>query len=705
MATERMWKITIVGGPENGNEYSFPADKTVLIGRSHYREVDTKKYAALQLDKEHTDVSGKHLELFVKDGEAFVRNVSERSVTLLNDEKVRLKECARVQVGDTITLGRTVRVRLDEIPVDPPRQEDPETGETRFFGPAALDFAPVVPEEEANPAPEIDSPSDGAEDLTVDELDSGYDPAPEPSEGSEGIPPAPVQTPSPPVVESTPSKENVRSSARPDVTSTEVSETGLPENLSSIQTAKKVELSPSGEPTRRFPSPITGLGPPIFIRQEKQDDAGATDFIPSVTDPPDQPSAPSSTDKFPTGDVTNIFGEGKPRGDGPSGPSDNEDVTRPFIPGDHPPDDDRPTPPPPPPEVLNEIIDAIDRKRRLRRVVMGVVVGLVFVGVGFWWYLTRPGGEAGLSYPEPIHEFGLRDESGELLLKVDYPWNKNADVSIAAGSNGVTVVSAMGRNRDVPYYLQLETHADPEELKIGLEESVARWFKRTEEAGNGFSFDERMKQEVESKFFEDVYPGSCQEESLYGVRFVQFEYKRTRGGDAQVWQGIGIYFRCGDTVYLLRREMPETFWARGGYYLKIDSNLAIYKRFTEAYWESPGLSSLQMTDATVDELIRSSRNSLGKNRPSEWISVRQAIDSVLVRSWDKNPDVRYRAMELLSQFREKLSVFYYQEYNAFQTAKDNRDEKKMGRILQDVKSIFSNRDERYFSLVGNGEVW
>ena len=63
-----VWKITIVGGSSNGMDYSFPADREVLVGRS----------SKVDLKLSEGDVSGRHLKLAVSDGVAMVYNLSAR---------------------------------------------------------------------------------------------------------------------------------------------------------------------------------------------------------------------------------------------------------------------------------------------------------------------------------------------------------------------------------------------------------------------------------------------------------------------------------------------------------------------------------------------------------------------------------------------------------------------------------------------------
>ena len=63
------------------------------------------------------------------------------------------------------------------------------------------------------------------------------------------------------------------------------------------------------------------------------------------------------------------------------------------------------------------------------------------------------------------------------------------------------------------------------------------------------------------------------------------------------------------------------------------------------------------------------------------------------------------AMTCLRQYREILKTFYWGKYNAYQNAKDNRDERKMRRLRMDVQMVFGDPNERYYDLVNGGEVW
>ena len=78
---------------------------------------------------------------------------------------------------------------------------------------------------------------------------------------------------------------------------------------------------------------------------------------------------------------------------------------------------------------------------------------------------------------------------------------------------------------------------------------------------------------------------------------------------------------------------------------------------------------------------------------------------MLASSWRGDSRTREAAESCLRQFRETLRVFYWQKYNAYVNAKDNLQDKKALRFRKDAEMVFRNRDERYYFLIANGEVW
>ena len=361
---------------------------------------------------------------------------------------------------------------------------------------------------------------------------------------------------------------------------------------------------------------------------------------------------------------------------------------------------------------LMALRERLELRRRRRRAVVALGFAVVLAMLSGLWFASRSDSETErMSFPlnaegrPDIAKYSIKDGQGQTFVEVDYPRDDGMSVTESPDGRGVAVVSSMGRDRDVPFFLQFEAVSRSEELELDLLSSVRAWMDRAEESGAGYVFDLKAKEELRYRFFEDVFGGCCQTRSLYGVKFVALDYKRTwADSENTLWHGVLIYFRLGDTAYIHRREIPESSWARGRNRIEDDPNIALYSGFIDSYWESPGLAGLPIERKTP-ELMESVRGILAKDRASDWRYAKREIDAILVKTWRTDPKTRDLAAGCLRQFREILRTYYYGKYNAFETARENRDEKRMARLRRDAAMVFDDPDERYYHLVANGEVW
>lgn len=350
-----------------------------------------------------------------------------------------------------------------------------------------------------------------------------------------------------------------------------------------------------------------------------------------------------------------------------------------------------------------------EARRKKKHASFGGLILVVSAALAAVWFLTKTSKDVNMSIPlrpdgkPDIATYAIRDTNSDILLKVDFPRDPGMSVTVSPDSNGVSVVSCMGRERDVPFFLKIESLRAEDELRKDLVQSARDWIARAEASGSGYVFDMRVKEELKFEFFEDVFPGSCQKLSLYGVKFVTFDYKRT-WPDGELWHGVLIYFRRGDTAFVHRREIPERYWVRGSYRILQDPNIAVYANFIDSYWESPGLDNLPM-DRSIPSMMASIEDVLSKERASDWPFARRELDAILVKTWRTDGKTRERAEGYLRQFRELLRTFYYGKYNAYQTAKDNGNERRMARFRADVTMVFQDPNERFYHLVSNGGIW
>lgn len=594
-----IWRLTAIGGAENGMSFELSADREMLVGRTHSADVRLTE----------GDVSGRHLRIFTRDGVPMVVSDTKTSTTQLNGRELGNGEEAVVAAGDVLSLGKRIRLRIDEAPasVASASPEDSVTGATRWT------------------ESEFSVPVATLQEETVATRFADMD-------------------------------ETVALGATASFASSPV--LGQDETIAtSFHSTGHREMSLPAETTVSD----TGHGGFATLDSAMANDDGETEVLGGSYDFNDEGKTVAAE--------TQVA----------------------------------------PAELIEELRRKDMRKQKGRRAFVALAMA-VFAGfMVALWFLTRSDVEAdSMAFPKKpdgspdVARYFLKDDSGRNLLYVDYPRNPKMSITESPDGAGVSVVSFMGRDRDVPFFLQIDAQKRPEELEIDLMTSLKRWFSRMEASGQGLIFDERMKDEVRQQFFEDVYPTCCElPNCLYGVKFVRFDYKRARSDAGKdVWHGVALYFRLGDTVYVHRREIPEFYWARGGYRIMKDPNIAIFSNFTESYWESPGISDLPVNKSSA-ELMAIVRASLAKERASDWRFVKKSIDALLVKSWRNDPKTRDLALGCLRQFRDVLKVYYYQKYNAYANAKSNRFDKKAVKVRQDAEMVFDDKFERYYYLMGD----
>ena len=565
------WRFTVIGGAENGNDYSFPPDRPVLVGRSRATDVRLSE----------PDVSGRHVEFAFENGEAVMRVLSRFSLRL-NANELRTGQQTTVRAGDSISIGVRLRLRVDAVPRRPEAAEAERTTD-------AADFAPMARLEESSRA--VSGGSAAAEARSAD-----------------------VET----------------VAATSDV----------------------------GTFATRVPDDGT------FATRVPDDGAFAT-------------RAPDGFGNAEEDETTGSDGAGVTR-ELETRPASLEEIL-----------------------ALKQALARKNKRHKLSYLLLFVLFAAFLVAVVLLTGVCRETDR--MSIPRlsngeyDLHKWIYRDEGGQPLLYVEYPGNDNLSFESLPGSNGVQVLSYMGRERDVPFFLQLEIVDRPSELRMGLEESVRAWTRRTEESGLKCMFDENELVSLSPLFFEDVYSSSCEEQTLYGVRFVRLEYKRP-WPNGEFYHGVLIYFRRGSTVFTLRREIPDGMWVRGGRQLLDEPNLAVFANFSRSYWESPGEKDLPLEESVADLLARADA-ALSTRRASGWQAAKKDLDAALIKTWDDNPKSRDVIMAKLASYREILRVFYNERQNKYETPRSVGDERGMQAIRRDCLHIFQDKSERYWWLV------
>lgn len=350
----------------------------------------------------------------------------------------------------------------------------------------------------------------------------------------------------------------------------------------------------------------------------------------------------------------------------------------------------------------------LDRARAVRRWRFGAGIVLVLLALLGVWLVTgsrrhvsdaegpfRPDGE-----PD-IAEWEVVNADGDLEMVLEYPRDDRMSVSVSPDSNAVDVVSFLGIDRDVPFRLEFRRWRDPSELQLSLEDSFARRVRA--DSAEGMSFESGASG-PQGEFFDSVFPGYCEAKSQRGVRFVRATF--TRSAQHELWHGVALCLRNGDWVYQLRTEIPDIYWKRGGYRLTGEPHLALFKRFSEGHWDSPGRGGVVSEKFSDDVLLQSVKRELASERSAAWPAVEAQIDTLLVRTWGEKPVMQKMALAHYRAFLDRLTRFYNERRLAFRTARANGDEKRMRTVFADVKAVFGPmaRDRRS-TLVYDPEVW
>ena len=82
------------------------------------------------------------------------------------------------------------------------------------------------------------------------------------------------------------------------------------------------------------------------------------------------------------------------------------------------------------------------------------------------------------------------------------------------------------------------------------------------------------------------------------------------------------------------------------------------------------------------------------------------IDTLLAMTWGKQTPNAKSAREFNDAFLSRKTAFYNERYLAYESARLNGDEKRMRRVFEDIRDMFSmlKRERRYYKI-NDPEVW
>lgn len=328
-------------------------------------------------------------------------------------------------------------------------------------------------------------------------------------------------------------------------------------------------------------------------------------------------------------------------------------------------------------------------QKRRRKIVLGTGItlmililagGYVFSQLQLENPVTWPGEVSGI-YNEGEHRMEIGD-GGKCL--VYYP-KMQATIEKNVG-NSCEVMTALGKNLDVPFHLVFTVTDVPDGFRTTRKQSFDLWRKKVSEE-MGFAFLEEPKQ--------DFY---CPEES--GFPYYRLQYTRR---DKNIrWQGYASYMRYQDKELVLLREVPVSHFWRSDRVLQSFGAFVVSPTMVGRYWEIPE----KRVEGDSTRLLQRAAMELRKHiAVTVWDDLDSILRTLLCRAYENNDEVLISAVVPLWQdFREKQQIWYSQCCLAYQTYQTANDKEGMNRILNECLRHFPSPDDhRHVKIMKN--IW
>ena len=326
------------------------------------------------------------------------------------------------------------------------------------------------------------------------------------------------------------------------------------------------------------------------------------------------------------------------------------------------------------------------QKRRKKLVLgTGILLALLILGGGYVLSVlelenpvTGPGEVSGV-YNDG--EFRTEIEPGGKCL-VYYP--KMSATVVKTDGNNCEVMTALGKNLDVPFHLVLTVTPVPDGFRTTRKKSFDNWRKRVSEQ-QGFAFLEDPAQ--------DFYrPTEC------GFPYYRIPY--TRRDKNFRWQGYASYMRYQDREIVLLREVPANHFWRSDRVLQSYGAFVVSPAMVDRYWEIPE----KRMEGDSTRLLQRAAMELRKNiAAAVWDELDLILRTLLCRAYENKDPVLIAAVEpLWKEFRDKQQIWYSQCCLAYQAYQAEENREGMNRIINECLRRFPSPDDhRHVKIMKN----
>ena len=339
-------------------------------------------------------------------------------------------------------------------------------------------------------------------------------------------------------------------------------------------------------------------------------------------------------------------------------------------------------------EDMRRIKREFQIRRRNRFLSWAIPVALSFVGIVAAYIILRPVPEEFVTWP--------KDENGGFLNRYtlvepfiavcvpDVP-----EFSESRDGAGLHIESAVGRDRDVPLYVNVEVCRNAQILTNSHAAAFRAYLSRRCETDTTFSPGDNP-----IRRFSNIDVGA-------GVPRTYVDYTRRSGADE--FFGYLVYLRRADREYAFSIEVPIADRWRAERFLMVNLDAFVLyapKRVPE-HWE--GTKDIRAKTSASSDLGDAKGYILQDNAPQKWEKGYYCLMSALVKSTEKEEGIIVtNATALLVKLRDRQSQWFNKSKPGYQEAELAGDKASMQSIQATCESVFTqafqDSDCRYESI-------
>ncbi|MCI6287414.1 MAG: FHA domain-containing protein [Lentisphaeria bacterium] len=331
---------------------------------------------------------------------------------------------------------------------------------------------------------------------------------------------------------------------------------------------------------------------------------------------------------------------------------------------------------------------SLHEKRRRRTVLITGFFLFLFIIAGAFFY-TELQQENPITWPGEVSgkyndgEFRTEIEPGGKCL-VYYP--RCPATIVKTDQNNCEILTALGKNLDVPFHLVFTVNTLPDGFHIRRKESFEQWRKKVSEQ-NGFAFLDEPRQD----FYRPLENG---------IPYYRIKYTRQ---DKKIrWQGYASYMRYYDKELVLLREVPANHFWRSDRVLQRFGAFVVAPVMVSRYMEIP---EIQMKESSTHLLQRVSLELRKNIAIAVWADLDLMLRTLMIRAYETQDQVLISAvLPLWLEFRDKQQVWYSRNCLAYQTCKASGNMEEMSRIIDECLRRFPSPDDhRHVKIMKN--IW